>query len=277
VWHQLTADNGCPHAPGPRADAARGRLQRLRRLTRCIRLALSSMVTCAPMFVARRPETPLRVLCVGTFEYAARLGGSGLSPEARRALAWACDFGALRNDYYDQRRLDRLSYRDLRGRVRGGCETATRRYIRALRQVERGRPPSSGGGFPDPAPVVEYRQRVLAVSLGWLQGVSGRAVAPHFLRALLALVGLIQLVDDLIDWRDDWSARRPTFVTAFLRESEGPGRVATPLRAIADRFRTLLAAGSRRHVETAPVAMAGACVWLLAVVLVRIRFGRWAA
>src|SRR5688572_3536463 len=250
------------------------RAGRMRRLLQVLKLATAALCTCAPLLVARRPRTPLRVLCIGAFEYAARVGGGRLDSARRMALACACDFGALRNDFYDQRELNPQAYRQLR-RSMGELapKAATQHYVRALRETERGRPVFEPGGFAEPHAVIEYRNRVLAISLGWLQAISRRSLEPVMFEALLALVGLIQLVDDILDWKDDWTARRPTYVTAFLREwTQPPCHALTHLRAHANQFRGSLVSASERRLEIAPLMLAGFLVWMMAVVLARIRF-----
>lgn len=259
-------------------DTGEWRLQRtlwrIHGFFRCSHLAVVSLITCLPLLVARRPRTPLRVLCIGAFEYLARLDGRKLDRAVRMALAYACDFGALRNDFYDQRDFDRRFYRDLR---RGLCRLAppaeTRRYILELRKAERGRPIFGPDGFPEPRAVVEYRNNVLEVSLVWLQAISGRSLEPGLFQAVVALVALIQLVDDLIDWKDDFSCRRPTYVTAFLHELAGPPNEAIGhIRLHANRFRGMLAAASVGRLDAVPLALAGGIVWLVAILLMRIRF-----
>jgi hypothetical protein len=87
------------------------------------------------------------------------------------------------------------------------------------------------------------------------------------------LVRLIQLVDDLLDWRDDWACRRPTYVTAFLREWTGSSRdVMTQVCRHANRFRRSLRSASDRQAEALPLKIAGGAVWLTAIILTRIRF-----
>jgi hypothetical protein len=238
-------------------------------------IAAASLLTCAPMLLARRPRTPLRVLCISAFEYLARLNGRRLHRTERIALGCACDFGALRNDFYDQRELNRPSYRQLRCRLRQiAPRAATLRYIRELRQTERYRPACGPDGFLEPHAVVEYRTRVLEVSLSWLQAISLRSLEPRLFQALVALVGLVQLVDDLIDWKDDWACRRPTYVTAFLRQWAHPTSVGvTHIRFRANRFRHLIVAATGRRPELVPLMLAGGMVWLMAIGLMRIRFG----
>lgn len=245
----------------------------MRRLLRSGRMAAASLFTCAPLFFARRPRTPLRVLCIGAFDYAARLEGHRLDWSRRKALACACDFGALRNDFYDQRKLNPGMYRQLRRSIAQlAPQTVTRRYIHELRRAERGRPIFRPGGFEEPEAVVEYRNRVLSVSLGWLQAISRRSLQPAMFEALLALVALVQLVDDLLDWKDDWASRRPTYVTAFLREWTPPSRPpGNRLHAYANELWRFLVQASGRRVEIAPLMLAGGIVWVMAIVILRLR------
>lgn len=250
------------------------RLWRLRDVLRYAGMATTSVAICLPMLLRGRPRTPLRVLCIGAFEYLSRLKGCRLDSAGRMALACACDFGALRNDFYDQRELDSRFYRELRMSLQ--ClapRTETVHYIRELRRIERGRPSFGPGGFCEPGAVVEYRNRVLEVSLRWLQGISRQSLEPRQFDALVALVALVQLVDDLVDWKDDWASRRPTYVTAFLHDWARPSRGSMRhLRVYADRLRTLLISTADRRLEVAPLTLAGGFVWLVAVFLMRIRF-----
>jgi hypothetical protein len=251
-------------------------LSRAWEVLRCGRIALGSFFSCLPLLLARHPRTPLRLLCVSAFEYVARLNGAQLDRTARMAIACACDFGALRNDFYDQGNLDRKAYRRLRLRLRHLVpETATRRYIRNLRNAERRRPAFGPDGFSKPAAVMEYRVQVLVLSIAWLQVISGRAMEPRFFRSLVALVGLLQLVDDLLDWKDDWACRRPTYVTAFLHDWASPSRrFVTHIPLHAKRFRGVLRTAFKRDAGAAPLTMAGLLVWFLAVTLMEIRFPR---
>jgi hypothetical protein len=249
-------------------------LGRIWRVLRYTGMAATSLFACVPLLLARRPQTSLRLLCIGAFEYLARLQGRGLDRRARLAVACACDFGALRNDFYDQGYLDRNSYRELRRSLRRLVpEMATHRYIRKLRHTERGRPSFGLDRFPEPAAVTEYRGRVLVLSLAWLRVVSRRSMTPRSFRCLVALVGLVQLVDDLLDWKEDWACRRPTYVTAFLNDWKGPSsEIVKHIQVHANRFRGALVAASERDLKAAPFAIAGFLVWIVALVLLKIRF-----
>src|SRR6188474_2042957 len=104
-------------------------------LLRITGTVVSAVMVCSPMLLAARPKTPLRVFCIAAFEFLARLRGGTLGRRRRLAMAHACDFGSLRDDYYDDRKLDATEYRSLRCKLRRMApEAATSRYIRQLRQ-----------------------------------------------------------------------------------------------------------------------------------------------
>jgi hypothetical protein len=110
-------------------------------LIRIARTSLSALIVCSPMLLASRPRTPLRVFCIAVFEYLARLHGGTLGRDRRAAIAHACDFGSLRDEFYDDQKLDRTEYRSLRTALRRlAPESDTSRYIQRLRKAERGRP-----------------------------------------------------------------------------------------------------------------------------------------
>jgi hypothetical protein len=225
------------------------------------------------MFFTGRPKTPLRVLCIAAFEHMARWNGGTLGGGVRNAMAHACDFGALRDDFYDHRALDPAEYRLLRGALRRlAPEAATSHYMQQLRFAERTRPVAAENGFQDTAAVFAYRTRVLEVSLLWLQEISLLGMDPVKFRALVAVACLAQLVDDLLDWREDHVCRRPSYVTAYLDGGIAPrGPVAPTLRAHADRWRRQLAAAAREDVGALPFAVAGTVTWVLVAALLSLR------
>src|SRR5262245_22857449 len=87
-------------------------------LARVAGTAVSAVMVCSPLLLAARPKTPLRVFCIAAFEFLARLRGGTLGRQRRLAIAHACDFGSLRDDYYDHRKLDATEYRSLRCQLR---------------------------------------------------------------------------------------------------------------------------------------------------------------
>jgi hypothetical protein len=244
------------------------------KLARVVGTTLTALVACFPMLLARRPKTPLRVFCIAAFEYFARLHGGTLGKKRRLALAHACDFGSLRNDYYDHKTLDRAEYRSLRSNLRHMApETATSHYIQQLRQAERNRPSLTSGNPEVANAVIAYRTRVLDLTLEWLQAISGLNVDPVQFHALLSLGSLAQLADDLLDWKEDQSARQPSYVTAFLIDRP-PSAVASPLRAEADALLLTVVGAARQDAVVAPLAVAGAMTWTFIIALLRLRFPR---
>src|SRR5262245_45912943 len=167
---------------------------RIRELARVARTAVSAMMVCSPMLLASCPKTPLRVFCIAAFEFLARLRGGTLGRRRRLAMAHACDFGSLRDEYYDDRILDATAYRSLRCKLRRMApEAATARYIRQLRQAERSRPILAASTPGVANAVIAYRTRVLDLSLRWLQEISGLSIESVRFHVLLSLVGLMQI------------------------------------------------------------------------------------
>jgi len=260
------------------ADSARGIpvRWRIRELARVTAAAASAALVCSPLLLATRPKTPLRVCCIAAFEFLARLQGSALGKGCRLAMAQACDFGSLRDAYYDHGRLDPGEYRSLRRELRRlAPEAATARYIRQLRQAERGRPILTASDPGVANAVIAYRTRVLELSLLWMQEISGLSAEAVKFPALLSLVGLMQMADDVLDWKDDQAAQCPSYVTALLLDRANTG-VARPLRAEADALLRRVVDAARQDAGAAPFAVAGVATWTLAVTLIHARFSRWA-
>jgi hypothetical protein len=245
---------------------------RLTELARVAGTAVSAMMVCSPLLLASRPKTPLRVFCIAAFEFLARLRGGTLGRGRRLALAHACDFGSLCDEYYDQRRLDAAEYRLLRCQLRSMApEAATSRYIQQLRQAERNRPVLESNNAGVFNAVIAYRTWVLDLSLRWLQEISGLSVESVKFHVLLSLVGLLQIADDLLDWKDDQAFQRPTYVTAFLLDRPRTA-VAVPLRAQADALLQRMVGAAREDAGAVPLAIAGILTWTFVIALLRLRF-----
>lgn len=235
---------------------------------------MSAVMVCLPMLLEARPRTPLRVFCIAGFEYLARWRGGALGRRRRVALAHACDFGSLRDKYYDEHTLDRTEYRTLRGALR--ClapEAMTRRYIQQLRNAERGRPILSTATPGVANATIDYRASVIALSLRWLEAISGLVVEGVTFQAIVSLVCLMQLADDLLDWKEDQAGGCPSYVTAFLLERPRT-EMATPLRAQADALLQRTMSAARQDAGAAPFALAGAVTWVFVAALVKVRFPR---
>lgn len=233
---------------------------------------MSALLVCSPMLLEARPRTPLRVFCIAGFEYLARLRGGTLGRQRRVAMAHACDFGSLRDEYYDEQQLDRTEYRSLRRALRRiAPESATFRYIQQLRKAERGRPILSAGIPGVAKATVGYRTSVIDLSLRWMEVISGLAVERVKFHCIVSLVCLMQLADDLLDWKDDEMAGCPSYVTALLLEQPRTC-IATVLRAQADALLQRTLSAMRQDADAAPFAVAGVATWIFVVTLLKTRF-----
>jgi hypothetical protein len=221
--------------------------------------AARSVASCLLQPKRERPKTLLRSLCIAAFDFAARVQGQRLGREKRKTLARLLDLGALINDHFDQHQFHDRSYRRLRKLLTtdANLRALYLAYFRELRRAERNRPqlrmPSQPGLLDRTA---QYREDVVRLSLSALAAIaidpSSRADFndPRQLAAedpclpyLFALVMLLQLCDDLIDWRNDWRDRLPSFATAALLQSEqqADGRGADFAQVRADMQRTAAA------------------------------------
>lgn len=234
-------------------------------LVRIAAAACSALLVCFPLFFAPRPRTPLRVFCIIAFDYLARLSGSPLQHRRRIAIARACDFGSLRDKYYDERMLDRAEYRSLRLALRQiAAERPTREYIHSLRHWERSRPALAPGCANATS---AYRRAVIELSLRWMEKTAGTPVDSPRFDSIVNLVCLMQLADDLLDWREDIAQRCPSYVTALLVEPPSAG-FAESLRAEAKALLIGVIDPAKRDVASLPFALAGVATWALAVALI---------
>ena len=187
------------------------------------------------------------------------------------AIAHACDFGSVRDEYYDQQKLDLTEYRSLRCALRGMApEAATFRYIQQLRKAERDRPVLSASTPGVTNATIGYRTSVINLSVRWLQVISGLAIERVKFHSIVSLVCLMQLADDLLDWKDDQAGRCPSYVTAFLLEH--PRSISTPLRAQADALLHRTVGAARKDASAVPFALAGVATWTFVVALLKVRF-----
>ncbi len=218
--------------------------------------AAGSVISCLFQRRRERPKTALRSLCVAAFDFAAHVDGQRLGRDGRRTLSRFLDLGALINDHFDQHRFHDRSYRRLRKLLtadKGVCAVYLV-YFRELRRVERNRPqlrlPCEPGVL---AQIAAYREDVVRLSLSALAATAlGRpnrgewndarrlAAEDPCLPHLFALVMLLQMCDNLLDWRSDWRDRLLSFATAALLQSEqraeGRGADLAEMRADIQRM-----------------------------------------
>ena len=130
--------------------------------------------------------------------------------------------------------------------------------------------------------VADYREDVVRISLSALAAIAlGRPNRPDVddtrppaakdacLPHLFPLVMLLQVCDDLLDWRNDWRSRLPSFVTAALLQCQerAEGRAADlgPVRTNIDAAATTyLAALPKRNRTFWPFTLCTYAVLLLA-------------
>jgi hypothetical protein len=246
--------------------------------------AVGSVISCLLQPRQERPKTVLRSLCVAAFDFAAWANGQPLGRDKRRTLGRFLDLGALINDHFDQHRFQKQSYRRLRKLLAADkdARAAYRAYFRALRRVERNRPPLRlSGQSRILEPVAAYREDVVRLSLGVPAAIAfgppDRADFPAArppaaedprLPHLFALAMLFQIGDDLLDWRADWRARLPSFATAALLQSElraesgsaDLAQVRADIQRIAARYLAAAPAGERTYW---PLVLSTYVVWLL--------------
>jgi hypothetical protein len=245
-----------------------------------------SAASCLFWHRRERPGTALRTLCVLAFDSIARAGGQRLGQEERRALSCLLDLGALINDHFDQRQFCKCAYRRLRKQLSANqsARTVYRAYFCNLRQAERNRPRlrlSSRADILKEA--AAYREKVVRLSLGALAAIAlGQPNAGHThdcgnapaleasLPHLFALVILIQICDDLLDWRRDWRAGLPTFATVELQRCAGQGGGADFVHVRANveaAAATYLAAASKRKCTFWPFVPCAYAAFLLVKLL----------
>ena len=247
---------------------------RIMGLVRVVESAVRAATVCFPMLFAAHPRTPLRVLGITTFEYLARLRGTTLGRRRRYAMALACDFASLRDDYYDHKTLDVAKLRSLRRELRGMVSgAAILRYTRHLRYTERNRPvlPMVTSGVREAA--IAYRARVLDLTLQWLNTISGMNVDELKYCSFLDVACLLQIADDLLDWKDDQALQCPSYVTVFLLNPQS-AEAATSLRSYADALLNRTKDTARQDADAVPFAIAAALTWAFIIALLRVQFPR---
>jgi hypothetical protein len=155
--------------------------------------------------------------------------------------------GALINDHFDQHQVCKHTYRGLRRQLTADADSRAvyREYFRQVRQAERNRPRLSGRENLL-REVAGYREKVVRLSLAALAAIAfGRTDIADgaFPANLFAPVMLIQICDDLLDWRKDWRAGLPTFVTAaVLRDisqaenGDGPSQAPRQIETVAAAY-----------------------------------------
>jgi hypothetical protein len=193
-----------------------------------LRAGLAS-VTCllrgVPLLFSRAPGTPLRLLCIVALDTIHVLRNSQPLPrQRRREVAAFLDFQACANAEWDRKHLNAAEYQALRQRLEAaGLGSWITEYLGRLRELETRRPPVPGDlrRFDD---VREYREAVVRLSLATVAAIAlnvkclEEAIrATHSdsdVAALFRMAMQCQIIDDVVDYRQDRSAALPGFLTA---------------------------------------------------------------
>ena len=178
-----------------------------------------------PLFFCATPKTPLRVLCVIALDTVHVLRNARPLPRSRcKQLAAFLDFQACTNAVWDGKDLCAPEYRALRKRLESvGLEMWITEYLGQLRELETRRP-SIGGDLQRFDDVRWYREAVARLSLATITAIALNAeyldegiratYCDNDVAALFRMVMQCQIIDDVIDYREDLSARLPSFLTA---------------------------------------------------------------
>ena len=192
--------------------------------------AAGSLVRGLPLFVAGRPRTPLRALCIMAFDTVHVLRTSRrLSAGTIRTIAALLDFGACLNDLFDGEGFSRAEYRLTRRLLdadRAGAIADD--YQERLRALEESRP-LPGGNARQHAEAQGYRESVVRLSLGAIVATIFGVTIDEGIRAtqededleiVFRIVMLCQVIDDVIDFASDARNGLPSFLTAHSVPSQ---------------------------------------------------------
>lgn len=182
--------------------------------------ALAACAQVLPRLPALRPGTPLRALSLIALCALARSRGIRVTARQHKAVVAAMELGALLNDRFDGDPYDPRKLRE-----QAACfavhphRELIRGYVKRLRRLERRRPARGD----DPDFVRIYREQVNRLSLATLWALAAGnnlAVAESQmttnpdLNRLFRIVMLTQLMDDVLDHREDTRRNLPSFATA---------------------------------------------------------------
>jgi hypothetical protein len=194
-------------------------------------VALTSLLRHLPRFFRHTPKTPLRVLGIVAFDTLHVLRHSRpLSPGRADALASFMDFEGCANAACDGKPYCEADYRTILTRLdEAGLAECVRSYLQRLRELENGRPAVPG----DLRRVMEvraYREAVARLSMGTAAVIaltadpvdegSHSTSSDRDVDALYRVLMQCQIIDDVLDYRQDVAAGLPSFLTASVSVPE---------------------------------------------------------
>lgn len=202
-------------------------------------VAAGCLVRGLPLFLRRAPRTPLRVLGIIALDTVHRLRRSRPLPRPRvHELALFLDFAGDANAAWDRKGMSTSALLTARRHLEvAGLGACVDEYLRRLAILEGARP-APGGGRGRLADVRAYREGVARLSLETAAAIalaspcSGAALrlvrSDRDVDTLFRILMQCQIIDDVLDYRDDASAGLPSFLTASasLPEALEMARVA---------------------------------------------------
>ena len=204
--------------------------------------SFTCLLRAVPLFFCASPRTPLRVLCIIALDTIQAVRGcQRLSRQRRMELATFLDFQACTNAMWDGKPFCAAEYADLRRQLNlAGLERWVTEYLRLLCRLETRRP-RVGGGLHRCDEVRSYREGVVRLSLATVAAIATNAesvedgiratYADSDLAILLRMAMQCQIVDDVVDYRNDVRARLPSFLTASASLDDALASTAEATRA----------------------------------------------
>lgn len=192
---------------------------------RAFSIAVGSIARGLSLFLSARPKTPLRVLCIMSFDTLHILRNAKPLPALKvRLLAALLDFAACANAAFDHKRCCPRELRETRQLLEeAGLRSLVAEHLRRLKHLETRRP-LPGGDDVQFHSVRSYREAVVRLSLGTVaatvndsQCLNDAIRATYGNAALMILFRIVmqcQIIDDVLDYSQDMSAGLPSFLTA---------------------------------------------------------------
>jgi hypothetical protein len=217
---------------------------------RAILVSLTCLCRSLSLFWHASPRTPLRVLCIVALDIVRVLRSSRpLSHCERHRLATLLDFQACTNAVWDRKPLHVAEYHALRQRLEDvGLAELVATYVSRLEALETRRP-IVGGDRHRCGEVRVYRESVVRLSLAVLIATISKAgtveaalrstYCERDVATLFQLAMQCQIIDDVLDYRDDLSAGLPSFLTGSASLPEAVTCTARAVRCYATRPRRL--------------------------------------
>ena len=209
-------------------------------------VSLACFLRGLPLFFSTTPRTPLRVLCIIALDTVHVLRDAAPLPRSRRKQLGAfLDFQAGTNAVWDGKVMCAPEYGALRQRLeRDGLGVWITEYLNRLRELETRRPSIRGDlqRFED---VRKYREAVARLSLATITAIALDAESldegiratygDNDVAALFRMAMQCQIIDDVIDYREDLAAGLPSFLTASASLTEAIALTADAVRFYAPR------------------------------------------